>query len=231
MATKQKRTNNRGSGLELRDDIVPLTKNQKKLFESTKNAVASGCAGTGKTFGATWLGLRDIMYRGEYSKLTYIRSIVPTRDIGFLKGDDKEKVQAYEDPYIDIAQKLFGRGDGYEVAKHRGLIEFLPTSFLRGSTLDDRVIIVDECQNMSYHELDTIITRVGLNCRIFFCGDEKFQSDLKGNGVRAFWRVLEEMRDDFDFVEFDTDDIVRSDLVKRYLLARYAVHGDKQLSN
>jgi phosphate starvation-inducible PhoH-like protein len=227
---KSPRTNNKGSGLELRRDIVPLTKNQARMFDSSSDLVADGCAGTGKTFGASYMALRDIMYNKLYDKLIYIRSIVPTRDIGFLKGDDKQKTEVYQDAYVDIAQKLFGRGDAYEVATRRDLIHFMPTSFLRGTTIDDAAIIVDECQNMSYHELDTVITRIGQNCRVFFCGDGLYQSDLGGkSGVQQFWKVLKTM-DDFDYVTFTTDDIVRSDRVKRYIIARHAVHGDKQLS-
>ena len=159
------------------------------------------------------------MAKKEYEKLVIIRSAVPTRDIGFLPGTEKEKASVYEEPYKDIAVDIFGRGDAYQILKAKGLVEFMTTSYIRGITLRDAVIIIDECQNMSFHELDSIITRVGRNCRVILAGDFG-QSDLKNNGMGDFLAVLEWMNE-FHFIEFGVEDIVRSEFVKSYITAKH----------
>ena len=205
-----------GVNFELRE-IEPLTRNQLKAFESTKNLVLHGLAGTGKTFISSYLAYDD-MAKGAYQNLVIIRSAVPTRDIGFLPGTEKEKGSVYEEPYKDIANDLFGRGDAYEILKNKGLVHFMTTSFIRGITLRDAVILIDECQNMSFHELDSIITRVGEECRIIFCGDFR-QSDLSKNGLKDFIRIVKAM-DQFDLIDFEIKDIVRSGFVKDYITVK-----------
>ena len=205
-----------GSGLSLAE-IEPLTKNQLEAFESDKNLILHGIAGTGKTFISCYLAF-DEMVKGGYNNLVIIRSAVPTRDIGFLPGSEKEKASVYEEPYKEIALELFQRGDAYEILKTKGLVHFMTTSFVRGITLKDAVIMVDECQNMSFHELDSIITRVGTNCRVIFCGDFR-QSDLKTNGLESFMEILKNMGA-FDFIDFEIKDIVRSEFVKDYIIAK-----------
>ena len=205
-----------GSGLSLAE-IAPLTKNQLIAFESDKNLILHGIAGTGKTFISCYLAFDD-MVKGVYNNLVIIRSAVPTRDIGFLPGSEKEKASVYEEPYKEIALELFQRGDAYEILKTKGLVHFMTTSFVRGITLKDAVIMVDECQNMSFHELDSIITRVGTNCRVIFCGDFR-QSDLKTNGLESFMEILKNMGA-FEFIDFEIKDIVRSEFVKDYIIAK-----------
>ena len=214
MARKNRTLNS--SGLVLHD-IEPLTRNQVLAFESERNLVLHGVAGTGKTFISCYLAFDD-MTKGMYKQLIIIRSAVATRDIGFLPGSEKEKASVYEEPYKDIAVELFQRGDSYEILKTKGLLHFMTTSYLRGITLKDAVIIVDECQNMSFHELDSIVTRVGTNCRVIFCGDFR-QADLAKNGLQDFIRVLKAM-DQFDLIDFEIKDIVRSDFVKDYITAK-----------
>ena len=158
------------------------------------------------------------MFTGNYDKLIYMRSAVPTRNTGFLPGTQEEKVAIYEAPYIDIASELFGRGDAYDILKKKGLVHFTSTSYVRGINLRNAVIVVDETQNMTYHELDSIITRVGEGCRVVFCGDFR-QADLQKNGLRDFIRVLKAM-DSFDLVDFGISDIVRSNFVKEYIIAK-----------
>lgn len=216
----KKRRTLAGVNFELRE-IEPLTRNQLKAFESDKNLVLHGLAGTGKTFISSYLAYDD-MTKGDYQKLVIIRSAVPTRDIGFLPGTEKEKASVYEEPYKDIAIDLFQRGDAYEILKNKSMVHFMTTSFIRGITLRDTVIIIDECQNMSFHELDSIITRIGENCRVMFCGDFR-QADLKANGLQDFIRVLKRM-DKFTFVEFEVEDIVRSDFVKQYIISKYELN-------
>lgn len=214
---KRKRANSTNSIEFALKHISPLNERQVKVLGSNRNLVISGFAGTGKTFLSSYVGYRDIT-EGIYNKLVYIRSAVPTRNIGFLPGNEKEKVEVYEAPYIDIATELFGRGDAYQILKLKGVVHFMSTSFIRGVTLRDAVIIVDETQNMTYHELDSLITRLGDNCKIIFCGDIK-QSDLYKNGFEDFYRVITSMNE-FDFIEFHKEDIVRSDLVKSYIIKK-----------
>ena len=201
--------------------IEPLTETQAEMFDSRKHLVAHGWAGTGKTFVASYLGLEDILVKDQYRRLVYIRSAVSTRNIGFLKGDEKEKTEVYEAPMREIGTKLFGRVDAYDQLKAKGIINFMTTSYIRGINLNDAVIVVDEYQNMSFHELESVITRVeGDNNRIIFCGDTH-QADLpRESGIREFNEVLKRM-DDFDFVQFGLDDVVRGPLVKNYLRAKY----------
>lgn len=200
-------------------EIEPLTKSQLAVFESNKHLMLHGCAGTGKTFISLYLALDDLQ-KEEHDRIVLVRSAVPTREMGFLPGTEDEKSKVYENPYVNIMQELFSRGDNpYGQLKQKGVISFLTTSYIRGTTFNDSVIIVDECQNMTFHELDSIITRVGRNCRIIFCGDF-FQADLKNNGLNDFMKIIKAMAE-FDFIEFGINDIVRSDFVKSYLVQKY----------
>jgi len=208
-----------GANLALQE-VEPLTQNQVLAFESSKHLVLHGVAGTGKTFLSCYFAFDDIS-KGYYEKVVFIRSAVPTRDIGFLPGNEKEKASVYEEPYKDIAVELFRRGDAYDVLKQKGLVHFMTTSFIRGVTLRNAVIIVDECQNMSFHELDSIITRVGEGCRVIFCGDFR-QADLAKNGMKDFLQVLEDM-EEFDMIDFQVKDIVRSEFVKKYITSKMKI--------
>lgn len=209
-----------GCNLELQY-IDPLTKNQSKAFESGNNLMLHGSAGTGKTFISSYLAYDDISKR-SFNKLVIIRSAVPTRDMGFLPGTDKEKSAVYEEPYKNIASDLFGNGSAYEILKKHNIVQFMTTSFIRGVTIENAVVLVDECQNMSFHELDSIITRMGENCRLIFCGDFK-QSDLGDkNGLDKFIKIIKIM-DRFTFIDFGVNDIVRSDFVKNYIICKETV--------
>jgi predicted ribonuclease YlaK len=213
-------------------DIDPLTENQKKLFDSyaaQKHLVAYGCAGTGKTFITLYNALREVLdERTPYEKIYLVRSLVATREIGFLPGSYDDKSDIYQIPYKNMVKYMFQLSSDAEFEmlygnlKSQETIKFWSTSFLRGTTLDNSIIIVDEFQNMSYHELDSIITRVGENSKIMFCGDAS-QSDLQKtnerNGIVDFMIVLRKMPS-FDIIEFGVDDIVRSGLVKEYIIAK-----------
>jgi len=208
-------------------NIKPLTDNQSLTFDLYKkygNLVLHGVAGTGKTFIAMYLAIQELLSKdSSYDKIVIIRSAVPTRDVGFLPGTLDEKMAVYEQPYKVICDDLFGRGDAYGILKHKGQIEFESTSFLRGTTFNNCIIIVDEMQNLAWKECDTIITRVGDNSKIVFCGDY-IQSDLESrdrNGIIKFLDVLESMNC-FGFVDFVPDDIVRSGLCKSYIFAKLA---------
>ncbi|CAB4131544.1 PhoH Phosphate starvation-inducible protein PhoH, predicted ATPase [uncultured Caudovirales phage] len=207
-------------------DVQPLTDNQRLTFDyydTGKNLLLHGIAGTGKSFLSIYLSLRSILSdQCRYKKLVIVRSVVPTRDMGFLPGNNKEKAKVYEAPYQAIFNELFDRGDAYEFLKNKNLVDFISTSFIRGITLNDCIIVVDEIANMTLHELDSVITRVGKNCKIIFCGDFRqsdFTKENERNGLKDFMRIINKM-DSFEFVDFDENDIVRSRMVKEYIIAK-----------
>ena len=218
--------------LDLMRDIEPLTENQKILFDSydnEKNIVAYGAAGTGKTFITLYNALQDVLDETTpYEKIYIVRSLVSTREIGFLPGDHEDKSSLYQIPYKNMAKYMFEMPTDadfemlYGNLKTQGTISFWSTSFIRGTTLDRCIVIVDEFQNLNFHELDSIITRVGENTKIMFCGDAT-QSDLikqnERNGVVDFMKILRAMPS-FDVIEFGVEDIVRSGLCKEYLLTK-----------
>jgi phosphate starvation-inducible PhoH-like protein len=219
-------------GSEYLLDIDPLTDNQRKLYDAYaegKHLVAYGCAGTGKTFITLYNALRDVLdERTPYEKVYIVRSLVPTREIGFLPGSHDDKADIYQIPYKNMVKYMFQMPSDVEFEmlygnlKSQETIKFWSTSFLRGVTLDNCIVLVDEFANLNFHELDSIITRVGENCKIMFCGDAT-QSDLvktsEKNGIIDFMSVLRKM-DSFDIIEFGVDDIVRSGLVRQYLIAK-----------
>lgn len=212
-------------GLNL-NRIVPLTENQRIAFggyEDDDNLMMHGIAGTGKSFLGVYFALREILSGiSNKRKLIIVRSVVPTRDMGFLPGNAAEKAAVYEAPYIAICTELFGRGDAYQMLKQKGVIEFISTSFIRGVTLNDAIVLVDECQNMSGHELDSIMTRVGKNTKIIFSGDFRqsdFTKEQERAGLKQFMKVINNMNA-FMFIDFKKEDIVRSALVKAYIIAK-----------
>ena len=207
-------------------NIFPLTENQKLSFQAYqdgRNLMLHGIAGTGKSFISMYLGLNQVLGKDStYKKVVIVRSVVPTRDMGFLPGSQKEKAKVYEAPYYAICTELFGRGDSYDYLKSKGLVEFISTSFIRGITLNDCIIIVDEIANMTGHELDSVMTRMGKNCRIIFCGDFRqsdFTHDKDKNGLHDFMKVVQRMKS-FEFIDFQREDIVRSSIVKSYIIEK-----------
>lgn len=189
-----------------------------------------GAAGTGKTFIALYKALEEVMDKGNpFQKVVLVRSVVPSRDIGHLPGDEKEKTDVYLAPYKATCQHLFNTDQAYERLVEQKNIEFMITSFVRGITIDNAVIIVDECQNMNFQELSSIITRVGENTKIIFCGDFK-QTDLckkhDQSGLREFVEIIKHMPS-FRSIEFGIDDIVRSDLVKEFIVANLHIQTIK----
>ena len=210
--------------------IKRITDNQKVVFSTWKkglNQFLFGAAGTGKTFISLYLALQEIMdLKKPADKVILVRSLIPTREIGFLPGDEEDKAALYQVPYRNMVQFMFEMPNEqafnglYDKLKSQGSLYFLSTSFLRGLTFDNSIIIVDECQNLNFHELDTIITRVGQDSKIVFCGDFG-QTDLvknnEKNGLHDFMRILEEMKE-FNCTEFTIGDIVRSGFVRSYLI-------------
>ena len=208
--------------------ISPLTESQNRAFlyyYDNKNLVLSGMAGTGKTFIAMYLALKQALDTNTTTNSVYIvRSAVPTRDLGFLPGTATDKLSMYEPAYRAICSDLFGRNDAYEILQSKGVLKFISTSYLRGQTYDNSIIILDEMQNCTYQELDTVMTRIGQNSRVIFSGDFK-QADLTSSrdrqGLSDFLKVLRRMpKETFGHVSFGLDDIVRSGLVREYLIAK-----------
>ena len=215
----------RKSNLNLAD-IVPITDVQSEFFESYDNGlsqVLKGSAGTGKTFISLFKAFDEILNSStEYRSIAIVRSAVATRDIGHLPGTLDEKSAIYELPYVGVCNELFQRGDAYGILKDKGVIKFMLTSYVRGITLDKTIVIVDEHQNLTSHELDSIMTRLGKDSKILFCGDTA-QTDFTKHGEKdhdLFFQVLKRMPTDFNFHHFGPEDIVRSGLVRRYIQAK-----------
>ena len=219
-------------GTEHLVDIKPLTPAQEKVYEAwqnNKHMFLFGAAGTGKSFITMYLALRDILNEATpYKKLYIVRSLVPTREIGFLPGDHEDKSNLYQIPYKNMVKYMFEMPDEasfemlYDNLRTQATISFWSTSFIRGTTFDRCIIIVDEFSNLNFHELDSIVTRVGQDCKIIFSGDYS-QSDLiksgERQGVLDFMKVLQTMPS-FETVEFGIEDIVRSGLVREYLVSK-----------
>ena len=220
---------------EMMVEIKPLTPSQEKVFEywnDNKNLFMYGAAGTGKTFVALYLALNEVLKNDSpYEKVYIVRSLVSTREIGFLPGDHEDKSYLYQIPYTNMVRYMFEMPDDnsfemlYGNLKAQETISFWSTSFIRGTTLDRSIVIVDESQNLNFHELDSIITRVGEDTKIIFCGDAN-QTDLvktnERNGIHNFMNILRLMNE-FGMVEFGVEDIVRSGLIRSYLLNKIAL--------
>lgn len=203
----------------------PITDTQEEVWKAWKegyNLVLTGSAGTGKTFIALYLALKEFLQTSSYRKIIVVRSVVPTREIGFLPGDEKAKKESYTIPYKAIFSEMFGYEGAWGKMLSANKVHFESTSFIRGTTFDNAIVIVDECQNCNFHELDSIITRIGLDTKVIFCGDY-YQSDFKREdekeGLVKFLTILEQMRH-FKTFTFGWDDIVRSDLVRDYIMTK-----------
>lgn len=221
-----KKNNSLTVSLDELEKIEPITDNQKKAFESWDkgyNLILTGSAGTGKTFLALYNAFKEMLDKPElYRRIMIMRSMVPTRDAGHLPGTKEEKEDPYKVPYKSICDEIFGYKGAYGKLTTANKLTFETTSYIRGATFDQTIIVVDEMQNLNFHELDSVITRVGNDCKIIFCGDY-LQSDFKYNddkdGIIKFISIVEQMRF-FRVVNFGWEDIVRSDLVRDYIMTK-----------
>ena len=212
--------------LEDMEEVEPVTQNQRmavEAYDSGDSLVLAGSAGTGKTFVALSLALEDVLDKEvPYDKCVIVRSIVPTRDIGYLPGDEEEKKDAYTGPYRSICAELFQNADAWTKLKTAGTVQFMSTSFIRGLTISNAIIVLDEMQNLTFHELDSIITRVGDNCKFIMCGDyyqSDFTKETDKTGILKFLSIIEQLKN-FTVVEFGWEDIVRSDFVRDYIMTK-----------
>lgn len=219
-----------GESMNIRiDDLItvdPITQHQKEAFEAWRagdNLALVGTAGTGKTFLGLYLALEEVMDKSTpYDTVRIIRSVVPTRDVGYLPGTLEEKLDAFTGPYRAATTHLFEDDKAYDKLVHNKYISFESTSYIRGVTYDNSIIVVDEAQNLNFHELDSVITRIGHCSKIIFCGDY-YQSDFKNEkekqGVNQFLGILEQLRN-FSVIQFGWEDIVRSDFVRDYIMTK-----------
>jgi phosphate starvation-inducible PhoH-like protein len=205
-------------------NVVPKTKNQGLAFQAYnqgQNLLLTGVPGSGKTFLASYMALRDLLdQNNDIEKIMIVRSSQPSRSIGFLPGTAAAKMEVYEAPYIGIFSELLGRADAYSILKKKGLVEFVPTSFLRGSTFTNCIVILEEYQNFLLNEIFGTLTRIGQNSRVILCGDVRqtdFQYEDEKFGYTHFIKIIDRMKS-FSTIEFSVDDIVRSGFVKELLL-------------
>lgn len=235
-STKQQVSNALKIRLDHMKTFQPLTDNQKLFFDAYKRGdyfiALHGVAGTGKTFVALYKALEEVLDKANpFNKIIIVRSAVPSREVGHLPGDIDEKTEIYRQPYQQICDTLFGRADSYQRLEEQGHIDFISTSFIRGMSFDDAIILVDEMQNMTFEEIDTVMTRVGYRSKIIWCGDYR-QTDLNKkksdvSGILKFFDIAYHMSA-FTKIEFTPADIVRSSLVKEYILAKlkYEDHSE-----
>jgi predicted ribonuclease YlaK len=216
-------------------EIEPLTENQKKAFkayEKGDSLVLAGSAGTGKTFMALSMALEDVLDKETcYDKVVIVRSIVPTRDIGFLPGNEEEKKDAYTGPYRSACTELFEDPEAWDKLRTTGQVDFVSTSFIRGLTINNAIVIVDEMQNLTFHELDSVITRIGRNCKFVMCGDyyqSDFHKESDKNGILKFLEIIEQLNK-FSVIEFNWEDIVRSDFVRDYIMTKEMLEKDGKI--
>ena len=213
-------------------EIESLTDNQQLFFDnysSDKSQVMLGYSGCGKTFLAMYKALEEINdSSNDYRRIVIVRSAVPSRDLGAMPGTLEQKTEMYELPYSSICNELFGRGDAYQLLKKQKVVEFMSTSYIRGITLDNTIVIVDEIQNMTAHEADSILTRIGISSKLVMCGDI-LQRDITKHSeknIELFLNIIKNMPEDFDFVEFTQDDVVRSDLVGSYIKKKHKLYPE-----
>jgi phosphate starvation-inducible protein PhoH len=206
--------------------VNPKTENQKKAFlayKQNKNLLLYGTAGTGKSYISLYMALKSVLNKeNEFNKIVIVRSATSSKDLGHLPGSIKEKTRIYELPYISICAELFNRADAYDILTKQNIIEFTSTSYLRGTTFKNSIIIYDEFQNGNPAENDTVVTRIGDNCRVIACGDTR-QTDLNKphevSGGSSTIKIMSNMKS-FESVQFNVDDIVRSGIVREWILSK-----------
>lgn len=231
MSRKKTQTSNPTNGMQLKE-IEPMTHAQNQLFNAFYDGyhlVAMGTAGTGKSFLSVYLGLEAVFdTNSPYKKVLICRSCVPSRDIGFLPGTEEEKISVYKRPYQSIVQELFKRDDAWEILEKKNVVEFCSTSFLRGTTIDNTIIFVDEIQNLAYNEIHNVVTRIGKNSALVLAGDfNQMDLDFGDSGVKDFFEIAKKIKG-FKIVTFQESDIVRNDFIREYIIAQNEYEREKK---
>ena len=231
MSRKKTQTSNRDRGLQLRE-IEPMTNAQNLLFNAFYegyHVISMGTAGTGKSFLSIYLGLEAVFDpHSPYKKVLICRSCVPSRDIGFLPGTEEEKISVYKRPYQSIVQELFKRDDAWEILEKKGVVQFCSTSFLRGTTIDNTIIFVDEIQNLAYNEIHNVVTRIGKDSALVLAGDfGQMDLNTEESGVKDFFEITKKTKG-FNIVTFQERDIVRNDFIKDYIIAKNQYDKEKR---
>lgn len=231
MSRKKTQASSPNNGLQLRE-IEPMTLAQSELFDAFYegyHVISMGTAGTGKSFLSIYLGLEAVFDpQSPYKKVLICRSCVPSRDIGFLPGTEEEKISVYKRPYQSIVQELFKRDDAWEILEKKGVVEFCSTSFLRGTTIDNTIIFVDEIQNLAYNEIHNVVTRIGKDSALVLAGDfSQMDLDTEESGVRDFFEIAKKIQG-FKIVAFQERDIVRNDFIKEYIIAKNAYEKERK---
>lgn len=208
--------------LALVEKVVPMNETQRQMifaFSQGLNIVAYGSAGTGKSYVGCALALEKLFKR-QSEKIVIVRSAVSSRSLGFLPGNLDEKADPYKAPYKQIINRLCGNGTAWDILIKKEMIEFITSSYVRGITIDNATVIVDEFQNCNQNEAMSILTRVGENCQVILLGDTK-QTDLKKDESCFDWvmSVAQRMPRWFDLVHFYPKDIVRSGFCKDLIIA------------
>jgi len=226
---RSKRNKKNSSSLDIQY-VEGKTANQTKFMEAFENndlVIGVGYPGTGKTYLALYMALTELEINKEFEKIYIVRSSVSSRNLGFMPGNANDKMKEYEKPYMSNVNDLYGRGDAYNILKQKGIIEFSPTSYLRGQTFNNCIVILDEFQNLSFQELTTVITRFGENCKMVVIGDTG-QDDLTSerykefSGARDLMKITNKMKN-VETVYMGVNDIVRSGFVRDFIIAQYGI--------
>lgn len=201
-------------------NIKCKNENQKLVIESIKNneiTIVSGLPGTGKTFLACAEALKLIKTKPKYKKILLVKSVIQLsgEELGFLPGDLKDKLDPYMISFIDNFEKIIGESLTNKL-RELGLIQIQPLAFVRGRSIDNTIIIVDEAQNISIQNMRTLMTRIGDNSKMVILGDVK-QKDIKNPKNSSLEVVIDKFEgiDGFGCVSLrNPDDIVRNPIIK-----------------
>lgn len=199
--------------------ILPMNDKQAEYIEALSTAnqiIVFGPSGTGKTFVVSSYAA-SLYHTKDVNKIVITRPHVSVgKDLGYLKGDLEEKTKPWALPVLDVLEQQLGKGV-VETGVKNGNIEMAPLALMRGRSFNNAFVICDEAQNITFHELKMLLTRVGTNTKLVLNGDI-MQSDLKeADGLSKVIHLVKKHMLPVPIVEFGVDDIVRSDMTKMWV--------------